>query len=204
MTENSNPTILLVDDEEMVLNSMKSFFAIENNYNLMTYTSPLKALEDLNRNHAHVDLVISGHSHCYNRGSTNGVAYVVSGGGGGVLDVERVANWPLYTVEYSKYHYDLMEVNGHTLSWQTYDENNSLIDLFTLRSRIPALSWQGPVSGGLSLSLAGKPGVTYVLESSADLLTWSSFATNTIPSAGQSLIAASSLTGSQRFFRARL
>ena len=59
MTENSNPTILLVDDEEMVLNSMKSFFAIENNYNLMTYTSPLKALEDLNRNHAHVDLVIS-------------------------------------------------------------------------------------------------------------------------------------------------
>jgi DNA-binding NtrC family response regulator len=59
MTENSNSTILLVDDEEMVLNSMKSFFAIESNYNLITYTSPLKALEDLNRNHAKVDLVIS-------------------------------------------------------------------------------------------------------------------------------------------------
>src|SRR5262249_16381526 len=58
MTENGNPTIMLVDDEEMVLNSMKSFFAIESNYKLMTYTSPLKALEELDRNHAHVDLVI--------------------------------------------------------------------------------------------------------------------------------------------------
>jgi cyclic di-GMP phosphodiesterase len=59
MTENGNPTILLVDDEEMVLNSMKSFFAIESDYKLMTYTSPIKALEDLDRNHTHVDLVIS-------------------------------------------------------------------------------------------------------------------------------------------------
>jgi DNA-binding NtrC family response regulator len=59
MTEDGNPTIMLVDDEEMVLNSMKSFFAIESNYKLMTYTSPLKALEDLDRNHPHVDLVIS-------------------------------------------------------------------------------------------------------------------------------------------------
>jgi len=58
MTENGNPTIMLVDDEEMVLNSMKSFFAIDSNYKLMTYTSPLKALEDLDRTHAHVDLVI--------------------------------------------------------------------------------------------------------------------------------------------------
>jgi DNA-binding NtrC family response regulator len=59
MTENGNPTIMLVDDEEMVLNSMKSFFAIESTYKLMAYTSPLKALEDLDRSHAHVDLVIS-------------------------------------------------------------------------------------------------------------------------------------------------
>src|SRR5262245_46673560 len=59
MTQNGNPTILLVDDEEMVLNSMKSFFAIESNYHIMAYTSPLKALEDVNRNNMHVDLVIS-------------------------------------------------------------------------------------------------------------------------------------------------
>ena len=59
MSENGIPTILLVDDEEMVLNSIKSFFAIETNYNLMTYTSPLKALKDLEVTHHHVDLVVS-------------------------------------------------------------------------------------------------------------------------------------------------
>src|SRR5215510_8441251 len=59
MTNNGNPTILLVDDEEMVLSSIKSFFAIETNYTLMTYTSPLKALDDLDRDHQKVDLVVS-------------------------------------------------------------------------------------------------------------------------------------------------
>jgi len=59
MSDSGTPTIVLVDDEEMVLSSIKSFFAIESNYNLMTYTSPLKALEDLEYNHQHADLVIS-------------------------------------------------------------------------------------------------------------------------------------------------
>ncbi len=55
----SAPTILLVDDEEMVVNSIKSFFAIESDYKLVTYTSPQKALEDIERNHRSIDLVIS-------------------------------------------------------------------------------------------------------------------------------------------------
>ena len=55
----STPTILLVDDEEMVVNSIKSFFAIESDYKLVTYTSPQKALEDIERNHRSIDLVIS-------------------------------------------------------------------------------------------------------------------------------------------------
>jgi DNA-binding NtrC family response regulator len=59
MTNNGTPTILLVDDEEMVLNSIKSFFAIETTYKLITYTSPLKALDDLDRDHQQVDLVVS-------------------------------------------------------------------------------------------------------------------------------------------------
>jgi DNA-binding NtrC family response regulator len=58
MIENGIPSILLVDDEEMVLSSMKSFFAIETKYKILAYTSPFKALEDLDRN-SHVDLVIS-------------------------------------------------------------------------------------------------------------------------------------------------
>jgi len=59
MKQNGVPTILLVDDEEMVLSSIKSFFAIESSYNLITYTSPLKALEELDGTGDRVDLVIS-------------------------------------------------------------------------------------------------------------------------------------------------
>jgi DNA-binding NtrC family response regulator len=59
MTENGIPTILLVDDEEMVLNSIKSFFAMETDYRLLTFTSPQQALEELDRSQKNVDLVIS-------------------------------------------------------------------------------------------------------------------------------------------------
>src|SRR5262245_14102464 len=52
------PTILLVDDEEMVLSSIKSFFEIESAYELLAYTSPVKALEDLDK-HNNIDLVVS-------------------------------------------------------------------------------------------------------------------------------------------------
>ena len=55
----STPTILLVDDEEMVLNSIKSFFAIESDYRLEAYTSPIKALEDIELRLEHFDIVIS-------------------------------------------------------------------------------------------------------------------------------------------------
>ena len=55
----STPTILLVDDEEMVLNSIKSFFAIESDCRVEAYTSPIEALEDIVRRLKHFDLVIS-------------------------------------------------------------------------------------------------------------------------------------------------
>ena len=145
-----------------------------------------------------VDLVISGHAHNYNRGASNGVTYVVSGGGGGVLDVERVANWPLYTVEYSKYHYDLMEVSGDTLSWQTFDQNNQLLDMFTLTSRVPRLVLTRSSDATIALTVSGKPGTSYILESSAELRSWSAFATNTANRTN--LVPAES---TQRFFRAR-
>ena len=35
----TTPTIMLVDDDEMVLDSIKAFFSIESDYNLLTYTS---------------------------------------------------------------------------------------------------------------------------------------------------------------------
>ena len=59
MAKREPPVILLVDDEEMIITSIKSFLAIETDYDLLTYTSPLKALEDLETKIKSVDLVIS-------------------------------------------------------------------------------------------------------------------------------------------------
>ena len=53
------PVILLVDDEEMILTSIKAFFAIETDYRFLTYTSPAKAVGDLETKITSVDLVIS-------------------------------------------------------------------------------------------------------------------------------------------------
>lgn len=51
------PTIVLVDDEEMVLTSLSSFLDLETEYEIKTYTSAREALEYIEHND--VDLVIS-------------------------------------------------------------------------------------------------------------------------------------------------
>ncbi|MEI2726069.1 MAG: metallophosphoesterase [Verrucomicrobiota bacterium] len=153
-----------------------------------------------------VDIVISGHQHSYQRGATNGVVYIVSGGGGGTIDTEIVADWPFVQVEWSKYHFDIMEVNGPVLSWETFDDNNEVLDMFTLQSRVPVLSWETvvPVGGQLKLGVAGKPGTSYVLESSTNLVNWTSLVTNTIPLAGSPMFTNSVMvTVPGRSFRAR-
>ncbi len=155
----------------------------------------------------HVDAVINGHAHNYNRGVTNGVTYLVVGGGGGGLDTERVAYWPLFTVEYSRYHYGLMQVSGNTLAWNAYDNSAQLLDTFTLASRVPLLKWRNPqpIGGMLPLVVTGKPGVAYVLEHSADLVAWNALATNTIPTNGPSgLTNFIPAAASRAFFRARV
>ena len=50
-------TILLVDDEEMVLTSIKSFLALETSYQVAAFTSPAEALQYVRERD--VDLVIS-------------------------------------------------------------------------------------------------------------------------------------------------
>jgi DNA-binding NtrC family response regulator len=62
INEDRDPIILVVDDEEIVLDSIKSLFAIDTDYQLITYTSPFKALDDLDRNQRRIDLVISDYS----------------------------------------------------------------------------------------------------------------------------------------------
>jgi len=153
----------------------------------------------------HVDTVINGHSHCYDRGVTNGVTYLIVGGGGGALDTERVAYWPLFTVEYSRYHYGLMQVNGHVLTWSAFDNSGQQLDKFTLQSRVPLLEWKSSqaTGGALPLVVRGKPGTTYILERSGDLAAWSTVATNTIPASGSTTATNFiPVTVSQAFFRA--
>jgi DNA-binding NtrC family response regulator len=50
-------TIVIVDDEEMVLTSLSSFLKLETNYNVKTFTSAERAFEYIQNND--VDLVIS-------------------------------------------------------------------------------------------------------------------------------------------------
>lgn len=59
MADNSpdKGTIIIVDDEEMVLTSLKSFLNLESEYNVKTFTSAKGALEFLKKND--VNLVLS-------------------------------------------------------------------------------------------------------------------------------------------------
>ena len=55
--ELENQTIAIVDDEEMVLTSLRSFLALETDYNIFTFESPVEALEHIRTDS--VSLVIS-------------------------------------------------------------------------------------------------------------------------------------------------
>jgi len=54
---NKKQTILIVDDEEMVLTSLSSFLSLETDYQIKTFTSAKKALEFIKKND--VGLVVS-------------------------------------------------------------------------------------------------------------------------------------------------
>ncbi len=56
-TSNSKETIVIVDDEEMVLTSITSFLNLESDYNVTTFLSPGEALNYIKNNNA--NLVIS-------------------------------------------------------------------------------------------------------------------------------------------------
>lgn len=132
-----------------------------------------------------VDLVICGHEHAYHRGTKDGVVYVVSGGGGGALDTERVAFWPHVKVEYSRHHFDIMTVDGRRLSWETYDASNELIDEFTLVSRQAVVRITQTPAGGHELVVEGRPGLSYRIDRASDLprrpLDWTPWLTVDLP-----------------------
>jgi putative two-component system response regulator len=46
MANLSTPTVMVVDDEEMVATALRSFLELETSYRILTFTSPLAALEE--------------------------------------------------------------------------------------------------------------------------------------------------------------
>jgi len=53
----SRPSILIVDDEEMVTTSLRNLFRLQTNYRTVTYTSPIEALAKTSNDF--FDLVVS-------------------------------------------------------------------------------------------------------------------------------------------------
>jgi 3',5'-cyclic AMP phosphodiesterase CpdA len=149
-----------------------------------------------------VDLVICGHEHAYHRGLRDGVTYVVSGGGGGTIDTERVAHWPHVQVEFTRYHFDVMTVNGRRLGWETYDSANQLIDEFSLVSRVPEVGLEPDSKGDWQLSVAGRAGSRYRLEESSALGDWTAVGEVTIPADGSPVNRAWASSGAVRLVRA--
>ena len=57
--QNGVAQVMIVDDEEMILTSLRSLLELDTDYNVVTFAAPKEALEFLSSNH--VDLVISDH-----------------------------------------------------------------------------------------------------------------------------------------------
>jgi predicted phosphodiesterase len=79
----------------------------------------------------HVSMVISGHSHVYQRGSLNGVVYTIVGGGGGALDVDRVAD-TIYSKTSHTHHHAMLRASHAQLEWVVHDIGESEIDRVTI------------------------------------------------------------------------
>lgn len=62
-----------------------------------------------------VDLVLSGHQHNYQRGERAGITYVISGGGGGKLDKDRVEDWQMYEMTRIAHHYAMLDITSESI-----------------------------------------------------------------------------------------
>ncbi len=88
-----------------------------------------------------VDMILSGHDHYYERGfGNNGLAYMVSGGGGASLYDCDANNTLLYPHEWEyrekTYHYALFHVNGPTLEIEVKNLLGEVIDHTILRAAL--------------------------------------------------------------------
>ena len=84
---------------------------------------------------AKVDVVISGHSHIYQRGKSDGVQYIISGGGGALLEElqnNRVDDYGFYTVTKQVNHFLEMTFQSSRcqLEFRAINLNGKAVDTF--------------------------------------------------------------------------
>lgn len=81
----------------------------------------------------HVNLVINGHAHCYERGVHNGITYLVVGGAGGALDtVPSASPWPFFVVAQGVNHFAILDAEPGHLVWTAYTLDGAVLDRFEL------------------------------------------------------------------------
>ena len=76
-----------------------------------------------------VDFVVNGHAHCYQRGSLNGVQYLITGGAGAsTLDANTNSNSPNISVEIYQNHYVKFEISGDTAKYVMINSTGQRMD----------------------------------------------------------------------------
>jgi predicted phosphodiesterase len=78
-----------------------------------------------------IDIFFTGHTHTYERGTLNGVVWIVSGGGGAPLypctkEIEHIEMCLVIN------HYLRVEIDGTHLDYKAIDDNGNVIDAFEL------------------------------------------------------------------------
>ncbi len=82
-----------------------------------------------------VDLVICGHHHSYQRGTQDGVTYLVVGGAGNFLDGGHWDQFDFIEVEEIVHHHGMLDVSAETLTWTAVLEDGEVLDRFVLEKR---------------------------------------------------------------------
>jgi Calcineurin-like phosphoesterase/Purple acid Phosphatase, N-terminal domain/Iron/zinc purple acid phosphatase-like protein C len=78
----------------------------------------------------HVDVVVNGHDHDYERSIVNGVTYIVTGGGGAPLYDVGQSPWTVYSEK--TYHYCVFTVNASILTFEAKKPTGDVFDSFIL------------------------------------------------------------------------
>ncbi len=122
----------------------------------------------------HVDAVLNGHTHNYERGIYNGVRYFITGGAGGTtLDQHTNSNSPNIQFEQSVNHFMQFSINGNSVHYNTIDINGNIIDSATFSKSFTPYQDQLTVADASCLAANGTAAVSVAGPHPPYTLTWS-------------------------------